>query len=75
MQQLAVASIPGREDRIEAAVRGFAVAIIERDLLREKRELLGALQRLDPQADADRSSQVQRRLKLVEEDRRALKGE
>lgn len=75
VQQLAVAPIPGREDRIEAAVRGFAAAIIERDLLREKRELLGALQRLDPQADADRSSQVQRRLKLVEEDRRALKGE
>lgn len=75
VQQLAVAPIPGREDRIEATVRGFATAIIERDLLREKRELLGALQRLDPVQDAARSTQVQQRLKAVEEDRRALKGE
>jgi DNA primase len=75
VQQLAVAPVPGREDAIDATVRGFAVAIIERDLLREKRELLGALQRLDPVADAERSTQVQQQLKAVEETRRALKGE
>ena len=75
VQQLAVAPLPGREDAIEAIARGFAAAIVERDLLREKRELLGALQRITPGDDTERSAQVQRRLMAVEEERRALKGE
>ena len=75
VQQLAVAPLPGRAESIDATVRGFAESLVERDLLRQKRELLGALQRLDPAGDPDASLQLQRRLMAVEEQRRALKGE
>ena len=64
-----------RAGAMAATVRGFAVSLVERDLLREKRELLGALQRVDAAADPERSASLQRRLMAVEEDRRAIRGE
>ncbi|WP_394552080.1 DNA primase [Agromyces sp. MMS24-JH15] len=75
VQQLAVAPVPHRTDsELTAYVRGVLTSLVDRELLRQKRELLGRLQRTDP-ADLDAYARLQRALVDVERDRRALGGE
>lgn len=73
--ELAVAPLPERSEReLAAYATSVTSSLIERDLLRLKRELLGALQRADP-ADREAYARLQRRLVEIEAERRALRNE
>ncbi|MRG58268.1 DNA primase, partial [Agromyces sp. CFH 90414] len=72
VQQLAVAPVPQRTEAATTAyVRGVVASLVERELLRQKRELLGRLQRTDP-ADRETYAMIQRALVDIELDRRSL---
>ena len=73
VNQLGVAPIPARADRIGAYARSVIVDLIDRDLLRRKRDLLGSMQRMNAAADPERYGQVQRDLVSIETERRALR--
>ena len=75
VQQLGVAPIPAREDFMAAYCVSLAVAIVDRDLLRRKKELVGALQRTDSAGDATKYQSLQRELVALEADRRAIRPE
>ena len=75
VNELTVAPIPTREDRMQVYCRSIVTDFIDRDLLREKVELMGAMQRLDATADAERYTAVQRDLVRIETERRALRDE
>jgi DNA primase len=71
--QLAVAPLPEREDReMQIYVRGIVSALIERDLVRRKSELVGRLQRT-PVDQGEQSREIQKELLELETKRRALK--
>jgi DNA primase len=74
VHQLGIAPIPERKELIPTYCTGVVGALIDRDLLRRKRELLGTMQRLDATADPAKYVQVQRDLVEVEAERRALRG-
>lgn len=73
--QLSVAPIPERPEVVGAYCRGVVAALVDRDLLRRKRELVGSLQRVDASAEPERFAEVQRELVRVEAERRALRPE
>jgi len=75
VQQLGVAPIPSREDFLAAYCQSLAVALIDRDLLRQKKDLLGALQRLDKAAEPDRYASLQAELVRTEADRRLIRAD
>jgi DNA primase len=75
VQQLAVAPIPAREDKMGGYCQGVTIDLIDRDLLRRKAELLGALQRTDAATDAERRGRLQRELMNIETERRALRSD
>ena len=75
VKQLGVAPIPEREELIGAYCRGIATALVDRDLLRQKKDFLGALQRTDAAAEPEKYSQLQRELVRVETERRVLRAE
>lgn len=75
VNELTVAPIPERADRLRGYCKSIVSDFIDRDLLREKVELMGAMQRLDASADAERFSAVQRDLVRIETERRALREE
>ncbi|MGW9629891.1 DNA primase [Agromyces sp. NPDC055520] len=75
VQQLAVAPVPQRsEGELEVYVRGVVSALVDRELLRQKSELLGRLQRTD-RADVAAYAALQRALVEIETERRALRAE
>jgi DNA primase len=75
VNELTVAPIPERADRLQGYCRSIVSDFIDRDLLREKVELMGAMQRLDATTDAERFTAVQRDLVRIETERRALRDE
>jgi DNA primase len=75
VRELGVAPIPERPDFIGLYCRGVVSALIDRDLQRRKRDLLGSLQRLDAAADPDRYAALQRELMQIETERRTLRAE
>lgn len=75
VRQLAVAPIPQRgEDELSAYVRGIVSSLIDRELLRQKSELLGRLQRTD-RSDTATYATLQRALMDLESERRALRDD
>ena len=76
VKELGLAPIPEKNGR-ELAVycQGIASALVDRDLLRRKAELLGRLQRTDATADQERHRQLQRELVNVEAERRELRAD
>ncbi|PDQ35548.1 MAG: DNA primase [Candidatus Lumbricidophila eiseniae] len=75
VQQLAVAPLPQRtEAELAGYVRSVVAALIDRELLRQKAELVGRLQRTDP-AKTEVFSAIQRALVDIETERRRLQGE
>lgn len=73
--QLAVAPLPQRSEADpEGYVRGVLAAVVDRELLRQKQELLGRLQRSD-RSDAEAFRALQRALVDLEAERRALRPE
>jgi len=73
VRELAVAAIPGRPETVARTVRGFTSSLVDRELLRRKREALGALQRVERDADPERFERIQRELVAIEEERRVLR--
>ena len=53
----------------------MTTSLIERDLLRRKTELLGALQRTDAENDPERHRTLQRELVELEAERRRVRGD
>lgn len=75
VRQLAVAPVPQRtDDEVAAYVRGIVSSLIDRELLRQKSELLGRLQRTD-RADTATFTALQRALVELETERRGLRGD
>lgn len=75
VQQFAVAPMPHRsEGELTAYVQSVVSALIDRELLRQKSELLGRLQRTD-RTDAAAYSALQRALVEIETERRALRAD
>ena len=75
VQQLAVGPIPSRPDKMADYCALVVGALIDRDLLRSKAELLGALQRTDAASDPDKYATLQRDLVGIESERRLLRNE
>ncbi|MDO9589773.1 MAG: DNA primase, partial [Microcella sp.] len=73
--QLAIAPLPMRDGRAAEYCAGVTTSLIERDLLRRKTELLGALQRTDAAADPERYRTLQQQLVEVEGERRKVRGD
>lgn len=73
LTQLAVAPLPVPVGAEKAYVRGVLAALIERDLLRSKAELVGRLQRAT--GDAEASRVIQHELLELETQRRILRDE
>ena len=73
--QLSVAPIPERAELIPAYCRGVSSSLVDRDLLRMTRELLGSMQRVDAATEPERFAEVQRELVRVEAERRTLRAE
>jgi DNA primase len=75
VQQLGVAPIPARDDLMASYCVGVVGSLLDRDLLRRKKELLGALQRVDAAVDASKYATIQRELVQLEADRRAIRND
>lgn len=73
--QLAIAPLPIREGHAAEYCQGVTTSLIERDLLRRKTELLGALQRTDSAAEPERYRTLQRELVDLEAERRRVRGD
>ncbi|MBD8727657.1 DNA primase [Frigoribacterium sp. CFBP 13707] len=75
-KELAVAPLPEREGReITTYCRGIVSSLVERDLLRQKADLMGQFQRTDVKVEPERHRELQRRLVEVEAERRAVRAE
>lgn len=75
VQQLAVLPVPQRDTtELTAYVRGVVAALVDRELLRQKQELLGRLQRTD-RSDTATYAAIQRALVDLENERRQLRGD
>jgi DNA primase len=73
--QLAIAPLPIREGYAAEYCQGVTTSLIERDLLRRKTELLGALQRTDGAAEPERYRALQREIVELEAERRRVRGD
>jgi len=75
VMQLAVAPLPERgEKEMTIYARAIVVAMVERDVVRRKSDLMSRMQRLDPGA-VDESRDIQRQLIELEAKRRKLRDE
>lgn len=73
--ELAMAPLPERSEReVTRYVRDITIALVEKDLLRQKAELLGRLQRADA-SDREVYLAIQRELVRVEAERRSLRAD
>jgi DNA primase len=75
VQQLAVGPIPERQVKMAGYCARVASDLVDRDLLRTKADLLGALQRTDAAREPDKYRQLQQQLVSVETERRVLRGD
>ena len=73
VSQLAIAPIPQRPDQIGAYCRDVVTSLIDRDLLRLKAEVLGAMQRAQSDGDQERWSILARESAALETERRRLR--
>ncbi len=73
--QLGVAPIPQREDAVAAYCEGVVAALVDRDLLRQKAEVLGAMQRAKSEGDQERWTRLSLESAALETERRQLRNE
>jgi len=73
--QLGIAPIPEREEQIVVYCRGVVTSLVDRDLLRRKGEVLGAMQRARAEGDRERELELSRASLALESERRELRGE
>lgn len=76
VKELGVAPMPVKDDdELAGYCTGVTAALVDRDLSRQKAELLGRLQRTDSHAEPERSRELQRELSRIEQERRQLRAE
>ncbi|MEO5919681.1 MAG: DNA primase [Pseudolysinimonas sp.] len=75
VSQLAVAPILSRSDRLTEYCEKVVADLVDRDILREKAELVGAMQRASADGDTARWSELSRRSVALETERRQLRKE
>ena len=73
--QLAVAPLPENKDQTERYCLGVTATLLDRDLLRQKAELMSTLQRTDAETDPVLHRSVQEQLVAIETKRRELRDE
>jgi DNA primase len=73
--QLGVAPIPARAEQLEAYCEGVVIGLVDRDLLRRKAELLGAMHRAKGDGDTSRWDELHRQEVALELERRQLRNE
>ncbi len=73
--QLAVAPIPQRPDQLDAYCEGVVAALVDRDIVRKRAEVLGAMQRAKAEGDQERWNVLQRQSAALEIERRQLRKE
>ncbi|MEP6843071.1 MAG: DNA primase [Pseudolysinimonas sp.] len=73
--QLGVAPLPQREDAVAAYCEGVVSALVDRDLLRQKAEVLGAMQRAKSEGDHERWDRLSLESVALETERRQLRKE
>jgi DNA primase len=73
--QLAVAPLPEKPDQTERYCMGVTAALLDRDLLRRKADLMSTLQRSSPEADPASYRALQEELMSIETMRRGLREE
>jgi DNA primase len=79
LEELALAPLPARSKGEDDAAlgrlaKGVVAALVDRDLLRQKAELVRQLQRMEAAADTEHRRALRIRLVDVEADRRMLRG-
>jgi DNA primase len=75
VSQLAVAPILSRSDRLVEYCEKVVADLVDRDILREKAELVGAMQRASADGDTARWTELSRRSVALESERRQLRKE
>jgi DNA primase len=75
VEQLAIAPIPQKPDRLAEYCRQVVADLVDRDLLRQKSELVGAMQRASAEGDTERWNELSRRSVALESLRRQLRNE
>ncbi len=75
VMQLGVAPLPERKEQLPAYCRSVVTSLVDRDLLRRKSELLGAMQRARADGDREREVELGRQSVALESERRELRGE
>jgi len=73
--QLGVAPIPERKEQLATYCVGVVTSLVDRDLLRRKGEVLGAMQRARADGDREREAALSRESAALESERRELRGE
>jgi len=73
--QLGVAPIPERKEQLATYCIGVVTSLVDRDLLRRKSEVLGAMQRARAEGDREREAALSRESAALESERRELRGE
>ncbi|HEX4442635.1 MAG TPA: DNA primase [Galbitalea sp.] len=73
VQQLAVGPIPSKPEKMAAYCAQVASDLVDRDLLRTKADLLGALQRTDSVQEPAKYREIQQQLVSLETERRRLR--
>jgi len=73
VKQLGVAPIPQRAELLGSYCKGVVASLLERDVLRRKKDLMGSLQRLDGASEPEKYAEAQRALVALEHERRALR--
>jgi DNA primase len=73
--QLGVAPIPARAEQLDAYCQGIVIGLVDRDLLRRKAELLGAMHRAKGEGDTARWDELHRQEVALEIERRQLRKE
>jgi DNA primase len=75
VEQLAIAPVPARPDKLAEYCEMVVSDLVARDILREKAELQGAMQRATAEGDQDRWDKLSRRSMELESERRQLRKE
>jgi DNA primase len=75
VRELAVAPMPGKAETIGRYAKSVAESIVDRELLRRKREAVGSLQRVDREAEPERFAEIQRSIVALDQERAVLKGD
>jgi DNA primase len=75
VRELAMAPIPQKADRLAEYCQQVVADLVDRDILRQKSELVGAMQRATAEGDTSRWSELSRQSVALESERRQLRKE